>query len=132
MSQNSLNTFSKAQFSSIISTLADYSITWILTSVIGFWYVISSFTGSAIGGATNFVINRHWVFKTANNQRIIEIFRYLIVWTGSILLNTLCVYLFTDILRIYYLFSKVITSVFIGVFFNYYFQNTYVFNDKMQ
>jgi putative flippase GtrA len=132
MSRNSNHTFIKSQFSSIISTTADFSATWILTSFTGYWYVFSSFTGSIVGGIMNFIINRHWVFKTANNHRIIEIYRYMIVWTGNILLNALCVYLFTDILRIYYLFSKVIASIFIGVFFNYYFQNTYVFNDKMQ
>ena len=132
MNKNSILTFAKAQLSSIISTITDFSITWALTSQMGFWYVFSSFSGCLIGGSMNFTINRHWVFKKAKSKRIIEIFRYLIVWTGSILLNTLFVCLFTEILRIYYLFSKVIASIFIGVFFNYYFQNTYVFNDKMQ
>lgn len=41
------------------------------------------------------------------------------------------VYFLTDILKIHYLFSKVLVSVFVGVFFNYYLQNSYVFSETV-
>jgi putative flippase GtrA len=131
MNKKSFLTFVKAQLSSFISTITDFSITWVLTSLIGFWYVLSSFTGTAIGGITNFMINRQWVFKTAAPKKSTQIFKYLVVWSGGITLNTLGVYFLTDILKFYYLISKVLVSVFVGVFFNYHFQNSFVFSKNV-
>jgi putative flippase GtrA len=131
MNKNLTITFIKAQVSAIISTAADFSITWILTSFVGFWYVLSSFTGTTVGGITNFMINRHWVFKITAANKSTQIFKYLLVWTGSITLNTLGVYFLTDLLNVFYLFSKVLMSVFVGVFFNYHFQNSFVFSENV-
>lgn len=128
MNKNSILTFSKAQLSSFISTITDFSITWVLTSLIGFWYVFSSFTGTTIGGITNFMINRQWVFKTSASKKYTQIFKYLLVWSGGITLNTMGVYFLTDILKIYYLFSKILISLFVGVCFNFYLQNSFVFS----
>lgn len=79
MSRNSIVTFAKAQLSSFVSTINDFSITWALTSLMGFWYVLSSFTGAAIGCITNFMINRNWVYKTATSKKTTQIFKYLCV-----------------------------------------------------
>jgi putative flippase GtrA len=131
MTKNFILTFSKAQLSSFVSTINDFLITWALTSLMGFWYVLSSFTGAIIGGITNFMINRNWVFRTVTPGKTAQIFKYLLVWSGSLILNTLGVFFLTDILKIYYLFSKVSVSVFIGVFFNYYLQNSFVFSENV-
>jgi putative flippase GtrA len=131
MNKISIKTFIKVQFSSIVSTITDFSITWILTSIVGCWYVFSSFTGTTIGGITNFVISRHWVFRTANTKVGKQILMYFLMWAGGIILNTTGVYLFTEIFKMHYMFSKLLVAGFIGVFLNYYLQSNFVFNEHI-
>jgi putative flippase GtrA len=131
MSKNSISTFIKVQFSSIISTVIDFSITWILTSLIGFWYIFSSSTGSAIGGITNFILGRCWVFRTTNTKVVKQILMYFLMWAGGIILNTTGVYLFTEVFKMHYMFSKVLVAGLIGVFLNYYLQSNFVFNEHI-
>lgn len=120
--------FIKAQISSVISTMADFGITFFLTSCVGCWYLLSSVIGSLSGGYTNFSLGRLWVFKAAEDDKKKQAFRYVLVWLSSILLNTAGVFLFTDILKLYYMISKVIVAVCVGIFFNYYLQHTFVFS----
>jgi putative flippase GtrA len=131
MSKNFISTFIKVQFSSIISTVIDFSITWILTSIIGFWYIFSSSTGSAIGGIISFILGRCWVFRTTNTKVVKQILMYFLMWVGCIIINTLGVYLFTEIFKMHYMFSKVLVASFIGVFLNYYLQSNFVFNEHI-
>ena len=122
-----LKTFFKAQLSSLSATGVDFTVTFLLTSVISCWYLFSSVTGTIAGGICNFLINKYLVYNTKGQQKAAQIIRFIVVWFSSMLLNNGGVYVLTDILKIYYLFSKVITAVLIGVFFNFYFQKTFVF-----
>ena len=90
--------------------------------------VFSSFTGTATGGITNFVMGRHWVFRATNSNRTEQIIKYILVWTGNMALNSMGVCFFTGILNFHYMLSKVLVSVIVGVLFNYYLQNNFVFN----
>jgi putative flippase GtrA len=131
MSKNFIFTFIKVQFSSIISTTIDFSITWILTSIFGFWYIFSSSIGYAIGGIISFILGRCWVFRTTNTKVGKQVIRYFLMWAGGIVLNSLGVYLFTEIFKMHYMFSKISVAVFIGVFLNYYLQSNFIFNEHI-
>ena len=120
-------TFLKAQCSAVISTLADFLVTIFFTQVVGLWYLLSSCMGTIIGGYVNFSLGRNWAFQINNSEKLSQAIRYVVVWSGSLLLNTFMLYLFTDILRFHYIVSKSIVSVLVGVFFNFYFQKTFVF-----
>ncbi len=120
-------TFLKAQFSSIISTLADFLVTIFLTQVIGLWYLLSSCLGTILGGFVNFTLGRHWTFQKSDGEKRSQAIRYVIIWSGSLLLNVGLLFLLTDVVGLHYIFSKTVVSVLIGVFFNFYFQKTFVF-----
>lgn len=123
------NTFIKAQFSAIASTIADFLLTFFFTKL-GVWYLLSSVIGTISGGCINFFLGRYWVFKARNHKKIVQAKRYTIIWVGNLALNTLGIYVFTELLQIYYVFSKILIAIIVGVFYNYYFQKSYVYRTQ--
>jgi putative flippase GtrA len=127
MTKGSLNKFLRAQGASFVSTMVDFGFTILLKELCGVWYIASSSAGSILGGVANFVLGRRWVFKAAELAPGSQAMRYLLIWGGSILLNITGVWLLTGIGHLNYLYSKILTAVFVGIFFNYLLQNRYVF-----
>lgn len=122
--------FFKAQAASLTATLVDFSTTYILTSLLGLSYIYSSATGVVCGGIINFLLGRHWVFDADNEKKTKQVPKYLLVWLSSMLLNMGGIIFLTETIGLYYLISKIITSILVGVFFNYYLQKTFVFKTK--
>lgn len=127
MTKQTLNKFLRAQVSSLISSMVDFGVTIFLKELCGVWYLFSTSVGSILGGMTNFSIGRQWVFNATGWSTGFQAARYLLVWGGSIFLNIGGMWLLTGIGNINYLYSKIFTTVFVGIFFNYLLQNTYVF-----
>lgn len=127
MKKQAVNKFIRAQVSSLISTIVDFGVTIFLKEVCGVWYLFSTSAGSILGGVTNFTLGRRWVFKAHGLPQGSQAMRYFLVWGGSILLNIAGVWLMTSIGHLNYLYSKIITAIFVGIFFNYLLQNMYVF-----
>jgi len=123
-------TLLKAQLSSLVSTITDFLLTHFLTEAAGIWYLISSVIGTTMGGFVNFLLGRHWVFKAKSNPALSQAGKYLVVWIGSLILNTTGVYVFTEILLFHYLVSKVLISLMVGIFFNFLLQKMFVFKTQ--
>lgn len=121
-------TFLKVQAASIIGSLADFLITIILVQVFNCWYLAANAIGNISGNLTQFIIFRNWAFKAGANTKITSQFRrYLLVWIGNLLLSAAGVFLLTHFACINYLISKTITSVLLGLSYNYLLQRFFVF-----
>lgn len=87
MRKTLLKEFGKAQVSSLVSAAFDFlttAITFHLTDHVA----ASTAAGAIVGGIINCTINYKWTFHgTTRNKKGIA-WRYLLVWIGSILLNT--------------------------------------------
>ena len=99
----------------------------ILTEMIGIWYVVSNAIGASCGAITNFFLGRNWVFSPKENKITHQAVRYFLVATGSMILNTLGVYLLTEFTSLNYIYSKVMVAVFIAFTFNFLLQKFFVF-----
>jgi putative flippase GtrA len=130
LQKNSSVIFVKAQLSSITATAIDFLFTHFFTESLGIWYVLSTSMGTIFGGFVNFSLGRYWVFNAKNNKKINQAKRYIVIWFGSLFLNTLGVFLFTELFHIHYLLSKLLVSITVSVSFNYYFQKSFVFKVK--
>lgn len=119
--------FAKAQLASFFASLVDYFITIFCVEILGFWYIAGSCTGTILGGFTNFSIGRNWVFRDGERERHIQLLRYLIVWTGYLLLATAGIYLLTHFGDLNYLISKTLVSLFLAIAYNYPLQKKFVF-----
>lgn len=121
------NTFIRAQLSSFASTAADFLLTHLFTEFLNTWYLFSSAIGTISGGYINFSLGRYWVFRSVEHKKILQLKKYVIIWIGSLILNTSGVFVFTEILQMHYMISKTLMAIMVGVFYNFYFQKSFVF-----
>lgn len=120
-------TFVKAQASSLISTLIDFSTTIVCNHIFYLWYVFSNFAGTLAGGITNFMLGRFWVFDGRKKNAPGQAVKYTLVWGGSLLLNNGGVFVFVHYLGIDKYVAKVIVSLAVGFGYNYFMQKKFVF-----
>ena len=120
-------TFLKAQTSSLIASAADFLITVLLVELTGTRIILASVEGTISGGIINFIVNRSWVFGEGEKKTQVQIFRYALVWTGNLVLNASGMYLVTHYTSLNYIISKIVISILVGVFYNYFLQNRFVF-----
>jgi putative flippase GtrA len=123
--------FFKFQVTSFTASVVDFLLTVLLVEIAGLWYLFANIIGVISGGTTNFILNKSWTFQSRNVLVHKQAVRYFHVWTGSLILNTLGMYLLTSLLNIDYIISKVFVSFSVGLGFNYPMQKKYVFADKI-
>jgi putative flippase GtrA len=99
-------TFIKAQAASLAATGFDFLTTIVLV---------------------NFMVGRLWAFNASEGKIEWQFIKYVLVWTGNLLLNAAGVFIITRYIGFNYVVSKVITSVVVGIGYNYVLQKTFVF-----
>lgn len=122
-----MRTFLRFQISSFVSTIIDFSVTVLLTESLKILYITSSVIGFVAGGITNFIINKNWVFKTKDSKKAKQTLLYITIWIMSLIINTILVFLLTDLGEINFKCSKIIASILVGVIINYFAQKKIVF-----
>jgi putative flippase GtrA len=120
-------TFAKAQIASLIASIIDYWCTVIAVELVGIWYVWASAIGTLIGGITNFSLGRNWVFRSREKRRQSQMIRYILVWTGYLVLTTTGVFLLTHYTQLNYVISKAMVSLVMAISYNYPLQKKFVF-----
>ena len=120
-------TFLKVQAASIIGSLADFLTTIVLVEIFHCWYITGNFIGNILGGITQFILCRNWAFKAGEGKIPAQAIRFIIMWIGNLVLSAGGVYFFTHYIEINYIISKTITSVLLGVSYNYLMQKKFVF-----
>ena len=124
--------FIRAQFSSLSATGVDYAVTAILFQFCSVGYVWSALLGAMCGGLFNGIVNYEWTFRGTSRSKRSVALRYLVVWAGSIALNTLGVILlaplFSSNVRLGSLMSaKVNVSILVGCLWNFLLQKNWVY-----
>ena len=123
-----MRVFIRVQVASILGSAADYAATILLTEIFRFPYLISNFFGNILGGTAQFTLCRHWAFKNVEGKMPVQATRFILAFTGNLVLSAAGVYLMTRFLGFNYIISKTITSILLGVTYNYYVQKKYVFS----
>lgn len=94
-----------------ISFVVDYGLLYILTEWGHFHYLVSATLSFIAGLIVNYIISINWVFtKSKLTSRSAEFTIYGIIGVVGLLLNNLLMYLFTDILHVHYMISKLISA----------------------
>ncbi len=126
--QKKQSEFIKLQVAAITGSLLDYLLTILGVEIFHLWYLGCTIGGNIAGGALQFMLNKKWVFKkTVQNTRV-QAGRFVLVFAGNILLSAMGVYLFTSGLHLNYIFSKTMISILMGVTYNYFLQQRFVFS----
>ncbi|MGN8059552.1 MULTISPECIES: GtrA family protein [unclassified Pedobacter] len=121
-------TYLKAQASSLVASATDFGVTIIAANLFGWWYLAASITGTVTGGAVNFYVNRKWVFESESTAIKWQILKYILVWTGNLIIVTAGVFVLTHFFNLNYVLAKVLSSVLTGVSYNYIMQKQFIFS----
>jgi len=123
-------TFLKANVASLAASGIDFLMTVLLVQYGGVEVVVAAATGTITGGIVNFLIGRHWVFRAGDERAVRQAWKYTLVWTGNLFLNTGGVYLLAEGAGLHYAASKVITSLLVALLYNYPLQKYFVFSNN--
>ena len=88
--------FLKSELSSLSSTIVDLGVFTLCSVVFHLNIVVSTSAGVICGGVINFLMNRNFAFKSFEQKKSHQVARYLVVWVGSLILNTYGTYAFVD------------------------------------
>lgn len=132
--------FLRAQLSAQIATFIDFIVSIMLKEWCGVYYVYATLCGSITGGLTNCAINYKWTFRTTDCSPYYVMFKYILVWLGSIGINIWGTYLLTELLKgqpnmpllgesSAFIIAKIIIAVMVAVLWNYNLHRMFVFRN---
>lgn len=123
--------FAKAQVSSFVGGMVDYSVMIFLTEFFHVYYPYSIAISGIIGAVVNFSLNKTWTFRSKTNPYkfsfIKQLSRFVLVVINSILLKISGTYLITTYMGFDYKISRLITDLIVSIVFNYGLQRNWVF-----
>jgi len=120
-------TYLKAQATAIIASSIDFLIYTLFVEAFNATYVPANLAGNICGAIMNFFLARTWAFDAENGKVSSQIFRYIIVWIGFLLLSAGGIYFLTHFTKLNHFLAKTITSIFLGLTYNYFMQKLFVF-----
>lgn len=123
-------TFSKAQIAALVATAVDFGTLTLWVEVFHEFYAYGVAIGAFMGAVTNFFLNRHWSFEASADPMARQAGKYVLVSAGSLVLNTIGVYLLTERFGLFYLYSKIAIAILIGVFYNYPLHHFFVYHKE--
>jgi len=89
-----------------LSFATEVSLLYILKDLCGIWYIYANSIAVFIIFWLNFLMNRFWTFKS-RTKFTRQLFLYGILFVINLVASNLIMYLLTDLLKIYYLISKI-------------------------
>ena len=111
-----------------LAFIVDFGTLYLLTEFINLHYLISAAIAFSLGLLTNYFLSVKWVFSNrAINSRSIEFLLFTVIGLIGLGLNELFLWIFTDLLSIYYLLSKIITALFVYLW-NFLARKYFLFN----
>ncbi len=114
-------------FVAIIVFVVDFSLLILLTRYLHIFYIFSATFSFLISSALNYLLSTRWVFRQRSKMPIfLEIIFFAVVTLVSLFFNDLIMWLMTEKLGIFYLFSK-ITAGIIVFFLEFLFSSLYFY-----
>ena len=110
--------------------LVDYGLLVLLTEVCGLHYLVSATISFIAGLVVNYLLSTSWVFRKSKlENKWAEFAIFAIIGVVGLLLNNLLLYLFTDLARIHYMISKLLTTALVMIW-NFGARKIILFNKK--
>lgn len=129
--RHELWTFCKAEASASVASVVDFGLAISLSQTGLLPYGYANLLGVVSGGLTNFTLNSRYVFSNTGRRVRTMAMRYLMVWTGSMMLNcgvtnTVTWFLGTQ----WFVLVKCAVALCVAFGFNYPLLRTFVFSEK--
>ena len=101
-----------------LAFLIDSGVLFVLTEYLNVYYLVSSVISFIVSLIFNYILSILWVFDVKKKQTIKEIGLFVILSVIGLGINQVVMYVGADILHIYYMLCKVI-STFIVMVYNF-------------
>lgn len=101
-----------------LAFLIDSGVLFVLTEYFNVYYLVSSVISFIVSLIFNYILSIFWVFDVKKKQTIKEIGLFVILSVIGLGINQVVMYIGADILHIYYMICKVI-STFIVMVYNF-------------
>ena len=99
----------------------DFSVTWLCKEKAGLNKYLANSAGFCCAVLTNFLLNRLWTFEATGRPFAPDLFKFVLVSLGGLLLNNVLLYLFVKHIKLnFYLLKLMVIGL---VFFWNYFAN---------
>ncbi len=96
---------------SLVALSADFLLLYILTSFAGIYYLISAVFSYLTGLVVNYLLSTYWVFaKRKISNRVVEFSIFAIIGIIGLGTNELLMWLFTSVLLIHYMVSRIFSA----------------------
>jgi putative flippase GtrA len=110
--------------------IVDFGTLYILTEHFNIHYLASAGIAFIFGLTINYFLSVKWVFNNrAMGNRLLEFLLFTLIGLVGLGLNELFLWILTDILLIYYLISKIITTVIVYLW-NFFARKIILFNKQ--
>ncbi|WP_192579039.1 GtrA family protein [Fibrisoma limi] len=116
---------------SLLATVVDYGIGYLLTHTGLTSIVVATGIGHLSGMIVGFFLNKYWVFRdTSSRETTTQLVRYVVVSLGNGLLNTLGVWGLNQLGVDNYWVVRILVGTTVFVFYSYVFTRAFVFMRK--
>lgn len=95
---------------------ANIALLFLFTNEFGFWYLTSSviaFTGALF---VSFLMQKYWTFRSSEHGAVVtEAWMTIILALINLILNTVLMYIFVELVHVYYLLAQVLAAGIIAI-----------------
>ena len=110
--------------------LVDFGTLAFLTEIVHIYYLVSAGISFLLGLTVNYILSIKWVFNSRKMEKQwLELLLFTVIGLVGLGLNELFIWVFTEIFFIYYLLSKIITTV-IVYFWNFFARKYLLFSKQ--
>jgi len=92
--------------------------------------VLGTVVGAAAGGVTNFLLGRHYTYRSLDEQVSGQVARYVLVSGASLGLNALGEHFIISLLASHYILGRVVVATVVNNVWNYPMQRGFVFSQR--
>ncbi|MBP3337460.1 MAG: GtrA family protein [Clostridia bacterium] len=90
------------------NTFVDWGLFWVFLSVAGFDKNIAQILATAIAMTNSYFLNRYWTFNQKGKVQISEMGKFVVVNLVSLLVNLICLNLFSDVFKLHNIFNAIL------------------------
>lgn len=99
--------------------IVDFFFLYFFSDILGIYYLISAVFSFIISVLVNYIMSTKWVFNPDNiENKVLEFNIFILISSIGLVFTEILLYIFTDIMGIYYLLSKIISAI-IVLFWNF-------------
>jgi putative flippase GtrA len=111
------------------AVLVNLAVLYVMVEFLHLWYLLGAIVSFVFGLCTSYTLQKFWTFKDGNTQNIhIQFLSFALFALLMLGLNTLLIYFFVDVLKIWYLLAQAMSSLLIA-FINYNVFNKIIFKN---